>query len=102
MNVQGVYLHILGDALGSVAAIVSGLVIWLSDSKYHAIQTTSLGSANPDYDDSDTDDSSVLSSPMDLDDTRFDDTMPYDVWKEQPPRTIDNGLTRPGSRAMGQ
>ena len=78
----------------------SPLNIWLPDSKYYAIQTTSLGSVNPDYDDSDTDDSSVISSPMDLDDIRFDDASPYNVWKEQSPQTIDNGLTRPGSRAI--
>jgi cobalt-zinc-cadmium efflux system protein len=28
LNVRGALLHVLGDALGSVAAIVSGLVIW--------------------------------------------------------------------------
>lgn len=30
LNIKGVFLHILGDALGSVAVIISGLVIWLS------------------------------------------------------------------------
>lgn len=32
MNIRGILLHVFGDALGSVAAIVNGLVIWLSDS----------------------------------------------------------------------
>jgi len=28
MNVRGAFLHVLGDALGSVAAIAAGLVVW--------------------------------------------------------------------------
>jgi cobalt-zinc-cadmium efflux system protein len=28
MNVRGVFLHIIGDALGSVAAIIAGLLMW--------------------------------------------------------------------------
>lgn len=32
MNMHGVFLHVLGDALGSVAVIASGLVIWLCTS----------------------------------------------------------------------
>ncbi len=31
MNIRGVFLHVLGDALGSVVVIVSALVVWLSD-----------------------------------------------------------------------
>jgi cobalt-zinc-cadmium efflux system protein len=31
LNVRGAFLHILGDALGSVGAMVAGLVIWLED-----------------------------------------------------------------------
>eukprot|EP00298_Acanthocystis_sp_HF-20_P012994 c20155_g1_i1.p1 GENE.c20155_g1_i1~~c20155_g1_i1.p1 ORF type:complete len:650 (-),score=252.33 c20155_g1_i1:215-2164(-) len=37
MNVHGVLLHIIGDALGSVAAMVSGATIWLSDSPYRTL-----------------------------------------------------------------
>ena len=101
--------HLGVRSIRQVEALVNGfprllckspLNIWLPDSKYHAIQTTRLGSAKPDYDDSDSDDSSVLSSPMDLDDIRFDDTSPYDVWKRQSPQNMDNGPTRPGSRAI--
>lgn len=29
LNMRGVFLHILGDALGSVAVIIVGLVLWL-------------------------------------------------------------------------
>ncbi|MFN6961217.1 MAG: cation diffusion facilitator family transporter, partial [Rhodocyclaceae bacterium] len=28
LNIRGAFLHVLGDALGSVAAIVAGIVIW--------------------------------------------------------------------------
>lgn len=31
MNMRGVLVHVLGDALGNVGVIVAGLVIWLSD-----------------------------------------------------------------------
>jgi len=34
LNMQGVFLHVLGDALGSVGAIASGLIIWLVPSPY--------------------------------------------------------------------
>jgi len=34
MNMHGVFLHLLADALGSVIVIVSALIIWLSDWKY--------------------------------------------------------------------
>ena len=34
MNMRGVFLHVLGDALGSVIVIISALVIWLTDEKY--------------------------------------------------------------------
>ncbi len=30
MNVRGAFLHVLGDILGSVAAIAAGLVVWLT------------------------------------------------------------------------
>jgi len=32
LNIRGVLLHIIGDALGSVAVIISGMVIFFSDS----------------------------------------------------------------------
>src|SRR5690606_7248165 len=31
MNIRGALLHVLGDLLGSVAALVSGIVIWYTD-----------------------------------------------------------------------
>ena len=34
MNMKGVFLHVLGDALGSVVVIISSLVIWLADGKW--------------------------------------------------------------------
>jgi len=34
LNMQGVYLHVLGDALASLAVIFTALVIWKSDSPY--------------------------------------------------------------------
>ncbi|KAI8058425.1 cation efflux protein [Syncephalis plumigaleata] len=34
LNMQGVFLHVLGDALGSIAVIISALVIWLTDWEY--------------------------------------------------------------------
>eukprot|EP00762_Andalucia_godoyi_P004710 ANDGO_03541.mRNA.1 Zinc/cadmium resistance protein len=34
MNMHGVFVHVVGDALGSVGALVSGLVIWLTDWEY--------------------------------------------------------------------
>jgi len=33
MNMRGVFLHVLGDALGSLGVIVSGLIIWLTNFK---------------------------------------------------------------------
>lgn len=30
LNMEGVFLHVLGDALGSVAVVISALVIWLT------------------------------------------------------------------------
>lgn len=30
LNVRGAFLHVLGDILGSVAAIIAGLVVWLT------------------------------------------------------------------------
>jgi len=37
MNMKGIFLHVLGDALGSMGVIVSGLVIWLTsfDQRYY-------------------------------------------------------------------
>ncbi|XP_021367583.1 zinc transporter 1-like, partial [Mizuhopecten yessoensis] len=37
LNMRGVFLHVLGDALGSVVVVVSGLVIWFveDDWKYY-------------------------------------------------------------------
>jgi zinc transporter 1 len=34
MNMQGVFLHVLGDALGNVGVIASGLIIALLDTPY--------------------------------------------------------------------
>lgn len=34
LNMHGVYLHVLGDALASLAVIFTALVIWLSESPY--------------------------------------------------------------------
>lgn len=34
MNMRGVFLHVLSDALGSVIVIISALVYWLTDWKY--------------------------------------------------------------------
>ncbi|KAH1021131.1 hypothetical protein HUJ04_010684 [Dendroctonus ponderosae] len=34
MNMRGVFLHVLSDALGSVIVIVSALIFWLTDWKY--------------------------------------------------------------------
>jgi len=34
MNMKGVFLHVLADALGSVVVIISALVIWLTDWQY--------------------------------------------------------------------
>ena len=35
LNLHGVFLHLLGDALGSIAAIGVGLCIWLIPDKYN-------------------------------------------------------------------
>ncbi|OQV24842.1 putative Zinc transporter 1 [Hypsibius exemplaris] len=34
LNMRGMFLHIAGDALGSIVVIVASLVVWLSDWKY--------------------------------------------------------------------
>jgi len=34
MNMRGVFLHVLSDALGSVIVIVSALIVWLTKWKY--------------------------------------------------------------------
>ncbi|KAG8195104.1 hypothetical protein JTE90_013581 [Oedothorax gibbosus] len=34
MNMRGVFLHVLADALGSVIVIISALIIWLTEWKY--------------------------------------------------------------------
>lgn len=34
LNMRGMFLHVAGDALGSIVVIVASLVIWLSDWKY--------------------------------------------------------------------
>ena len=34
MNITGVFLHVLSDALGSVAVMISAAVIWLTDWEY--------------------------------------------------------------------
>ena len=34
MNMRGVFLHVLSDALGSVIVIVSALIVWLTKWEY--------------------------------------------------------------------
>jgi Co/Zn/Cd efflux system component len=34
MNMRGVFLHVLADALGSVVVIVSAIIIWQTDWEY--------------------------------------------------------------------
>ena len=34
MNMRGVFLHVLADALGSVVVIISALIMWLTDWEY--------------------------------------------------------------------
>ena len=34
MNMRGVFLHVMADALGSVIVIISALVMWLTDWEY--------------------------------------------------------------------
>ena len=34
MNITGVFLHVLADALGSVVVVISAAVIWLTDWEY--------------------------------------------------------------------
>ncbi|KAL8584818.1 hypothetical protein ACOMHN_037523 [Nucella lapillus] len=34
LNMKGVFLHVLGDALGSVVVIISSLTIWLADGQW--------------------------------------------------------------------
>lgn len=34
LNVRGAYLHVLGDALGSVGAIIAGFIMWTTDWMY--------------------------------------------------------------------
>ena len=101
--------HLGVRSICQVEALVNGfprllckspIHVWLPDSNFHAIQTTNSSSNNPDYGDSDTDDSSVVSSPMDLDDVRFADTHPCEVWNEQSPQTLVNRLSRPGGRVI--
>jgi len=36
MNMRGVFLHVLSDALGSVIVIISALIVWLTDWEYQA------------------------------------------------------------------
>ena len=40
MNIRGVFLHVLGDALGSIVVIVSALVVWLSDWEHKEVRMT--------------------------------------------------------------
>ncbi|KAL7633453.1 UNVERIFIED_CONTAM: hypothetical protein RMT77_016324 [Armadillidium vulgare] len=42
MNMRGVFLHVLSDAVGSVIVIISALVVWLTDWKYSAYIDPSL------------------------------------------------------------
>ena len=34
LNMRGVFLHVLGDALGSVIVIISALIIWLTNGEW--------------------------------------------------------------------
>ena len=34
MNIKGVFLHVMADALGSVVVIISAVVIWQTDWEY--------------------------------------------------------------------
>jgi zinc transporter 1 len=34
MNMRGVFLHVLADALGSVVVIISALIMWLTEWEY--------------------------------------------------------------------
>ena len=34
MNMRGVFLHVMADALGSVVVIISALIMWQTDWKY--------------------------------------------------------------------
>ena len=38
MNMRGVFLHVLGDALGNVGVIVSGLFIWLTPYSWRCVE----------------------------------------------------------------
>ncbi|KAG5417118.1 ZRC1 [Candida metapsilosis] len=44
MNMEGVFLHVLGDALGNVGVIITALIIWKTDYwwKYYSDPVTSL------------------------------------------------------------
>ena len=37
MNMRGVFLHVLSDALGSVIVIISALIIWKTECKYRLV-----------------------------------------------------------------
>ena len=37
MNIQGVFLHVVADALGSVVVVITALVIWLTNWEYRWI-----------------------------------------------------------------
>lgn len=45
LNMRGVFLHILGDALGSVIVIISALIIWFAEGgwKYYVDPAMSIG-----------------------------------------------------------
>ena len=34
MNMRGVFLHVLADALGSVVVIISALIMWFTEWEY--------------------------------------------------------------------
>jgi len=34
LNLHGVFLHVLGDALGSIGAIATGVIVWVIDDQY--------------------------------------------------------------------
>ena len=44
MNVKGVFLHVMADALGSVVVLISAAVIWLTDWEYKVDSVDSVDS----------------------------------------------------------
>lgn len=42
MNMQGVFLHVLADALGSIIVVISASIVWLTDWKYRLYMDPAL------------------------------------------------------------